>query len=176
MTEIRAWLGGACPILLSCLLLLTLAGCGRETYRDVVQDFADRPIGEITAGITIGQTFVPNHNYLNGVAVLMATYARGNTCNIVFHLRREGEQQDLFTQGLKCADIQDNQWLRFNFPPIKDSLQQKFFFLFESPDASRDNSVTIWMAGTPNIYSEGQMLVNGKPIPGALRFMTYHEG
>ena len=176
MLAIRTRLGRFCLHLLLCLLSVSFPGCDRQSYRDVVQDFSDRPVGEIVAGVTVGQTFVANHNSLNGVSILMATYARKNDCNLVFHVRREGEYGEIVTRGLKCADIQDNNWVRFDFPAVKDSLGRKFLFFLESPDGSRENSVTIWMASLPNIYPEGRTLINGEPIPGALRFITYHEG
>ena len=163
-------------VLSICLLSLNLLACDRQTYRDVVQDFADRPIGELTAGTIVGQSFVPNHNRLTGVGVHMATFARVNRCDVVFRLRVEKSETDIVTKPLKCADVQDNSWIQIDFPAIKDSLKRKYVFLIESPNGAPGNAITIWMASMPGIYPDGQVLVNGKPIPGALKFVTFHEG
>jgi hypothetical protein len=52
------------------LLCMTLLACDRPIYRDVVQYFSDRAIGAITAGTTMEQNFVPDHNRVWGVSVL----------------------------------------------------------------------------------------------------------
>lgn len=176
MKKIPCWAKRNKLVLGVFLLSFTLLACDRQTYRDIVQDFSDRAIGELTSGTTVGQSFVPNHNRLTGIGVLMATFARVNRCNVVFHLRLKNSETDVVTKPLNCADIQDNSWVQSDFPAIKNSLKQKYVFLIESPNGASGNAITIWMAGIPNIYPDGQVLVNGKPIPGALRFVTFHEG
>lgn len=159
-----------------CLLTVAVSACGGgETYRDVVQDFSDRPVGEITPQLAVGQSFVPNHNRLSGVAVMMATWGRANNCDVVLHLRPEGTDRDISTQQLKCSAIQDNSWVHINFTPIKDSRGRKFVFLMESANAAPGNAVTGWMASVQGIYPDGNLLLNGKPAPGALRFITFHQ-
>lgn len=155
---------------------LAFSACGRDVYRDVVQDFSDRPIGEMTAGFTVARSVVPDHNRISGIGAFMATYARMNYCDGVFRLRPETAQSDIVTKSLKCADIQDNSWVPIDFPAIKDSLKNKYVRLIEFPNCSPGNAITIWMASIPGICPDGQVLVNGKPILGALRFVTFHEG
>ncbi len=173
----RNWRGRTvCRMAIGYLVMVAVSGCGgRDAYRDVVQDFSDRPVGEITPQFAVGQSFVPNHNRLSGVAVMMATWNRVNNCDVGLHLRLEGTDHDISTQQLKCSAIQDNSWVRFDFTPIKDSRGKKFVFLVESPNAAPGNAVTIWMASVQGIYADGSLLLNGKSVPGALRFMTFHE-
>lgn len=163
--------------IIGCLVVVALSACSRPTttYRDVVQDFSNHPVGEITPQRTVGQSFVPNHNHLSGIAVLMATYARTNRCSVNFHLRLDGSDQDIYKQELDCSAVRDNSWVRVNFPPVNDSPGKKFVFFFESQNGRPGNAVTVWMAAIPGIYTDGNLLINGKVVPGALRFTTFHQ-
>ena len=154
--------------------LLACAGRG-QTYRDVVQDLADQPVGEITPLLSVNQSFSPNHGGLTGVSVFMATWARSNHCDVTFRLRLDGEDRDVSTQPIKCSEIKDNALVRFDFPAIPDSLGRRYVLSFESANAAPGNAITLWMSGIPGAYPDGTLSFNGKPVPGALRFTTYHR-
>jgi predicted small secreted protein len=79
---------GRVIILLLLVILLTctlLSGC-IET-EGVGQVRQDKPIGEIYGAKTVGQTFVSTQPSLDRIDILLATYERTNTEEIIFHLR-----------------------------------------------------------------------------------------
>jgi hypothetical protein len=159
------------------LLLLTGAACRKaEVLRDVVVDHADRPVGELVAGLRIEQSFVPNHDRLCAVAVSMATYGgRARGCRVIFSLRADGSKNVIDDHVVPCSGIADNAWLRFDFRPLEGTKGQRLILSVESPNGRPGSAATIWMATEPGIYPDGALSLNGVPTPGSLRFMTFHE-
>ena len=147
-----------------------------DVSRDVVVDYADRPVGEIVAGLRIEQSFVPNHDRLCAIGVSMATYGgRARDCRVVFSLRAAGSKNVVDDKIVPCSAIADNAWVRFDFRPLDGSKGQTLVLSVESPNGQPGNAATIWMASVPGIYPDGALSANGVPIPGSLRFMTFHE-
>lgn len=101
-------------------------------------------IGEVTAGVTIGQTFMaPQHN-LSAVAVKFATYSgRSNTELVQFNLHTWPQLNLLRRAAVSPAVLGDNQLYRFGFEPIADSAQQTYLFTVSSPTAKAGNAVTV---------------------------------
>jgi hypothetical protein len=158
--------------------LLVAVGCrpSPATYRDVVVDISDTPVGELVAGVVVEQTFVPNHDRLSGVAILLATYGgRARGCHVVFRLRAPGSRNDIAKQTRDCAAIADNSWVRFDFDPLPATRGQRLLFQLESPDGRTGQAVTAWMSSVPDVYADGALTVNGAPVKGSLRFTTYHR-
>jgi hypothetical protein len=157
------------------VLAAAVLGCSPGTaYRDVVQKVSDRPTGEITRGLSVTQTFVSNHRHLSGVALQIATWARKNQCGVNIRIRREGSNTDIALEHFKCSEIIDNAWIEVDFPPVDDSLDQRFAITVESPDGAPGNAVSLWTIPT-RVYADGQLFINGTPMPGAITFMTYHR-
>jgi len=143
-------------------------------YRDVVQKVSDRPVGDITREMSVTQTFVSNHRNLSGVALQVATWGRKNQCDVNIHIRREGSNTDMALEQFKCSEMIDNAWIEVDFPPVADSLDQRFAIIVESPDGAPGNAVTLWAAPT-RVYADGQLFINGTSMPGAITFMTFHR-
>jgi hypothetical protein len=157
--------------------LLAVAACRKpQVCRDVVVDYADRPVGELVTGFLVEQSFAPNHDRLAAIAVNMATYGgRARDCRVAFRLRAEGSPNVIDDMVVPCSAIADNTWVRFDFGPLAGTKGQKFVLTIESPNGQPGNAATIWMASVPGIYPDGALSVQGVPIPGSLRFMTFHE-
>jgi hypothetical protein len=160
------------------LVLLVSQGCGPSSapYRDVVVDLSDTPVGELVAGVMVEQTFVPNHDRLSGVAILLATYGgRARGCHVLFRLRAPGSRNDIATGARDCSAIADNSWVRFDFDPLPATRGQRLLFQLESPDGRTTEAVTAWMSSVPNVYPDGALTINGVAVKGSLRFVTYHR-
>jgi len=168
--------GGRALLVVAATLLA--AGCHRSraaTCRDVAQRFADGPTGEITRENAVAQEFVPDHDDLSGVKVLMATWGRHNRCEIIVRVRRAGVEADMANARFACAQVKDNDWVRLDFPPVSDSRGKRFLVSVESPDGAAGNALTAWKASLAGIYPDGTLFVGGRPTPGALAFETLHR-
>jgi 4-amino-4-deoxy-L-arabinose transferase-like glycosyltransferase len=139
------------------------------------QNTSQISVGEITAGKTHGQSFVPRYDDLSRIDVMMATYARENHYPIVFHLRRAPDSpEDLVTLTVDASEISDNAYHTFAFAPIAESAGRTFYFFLESPQSSRGDAFTIW-ANPEDSYRLGTRYEDHQPVQGDLRFTTYSE-
>jgi len=123
----------------------------------ISQPVANQPIGEITGGITAGQTFYSTLPNLNSIDIEFATYARANTKDILFHLRERPDSSiDIITMRVNAQQIPDNQYYKFKFEPIKNSVNKSYYFFLESPNSFPGNAITIW-SSKDDVYSQGSL-------------------
>lgn len=157
------------------LLLISSASLGRFTVGSMGQPIPDTPAGEIYGSITIGQLFTAPYNALYRIDVLMATYARENTHDVIFHLRNSPQaESDLVTITINAREIEDNRFRSFVFDPIRDSAGKSYYFFFDSPDSEPGDAITLW--GTiKNLYPEGRPFRNHRAAGGDLVFLTYYQ-
>lgn len=131
--------------------------------------------GEIRDSITIGQTFTAPYNGLYRIDVLIATHARQNTQDLIFHLRKGPEEEvDLAEIVVNASEIEDNTFRPFIFDPIRDSAGRTYYFFFESPLSAPGDAVTIWGC-FEDAYPNGQGFRNHRPGAGDLSFLTYYR-
>ncbi len=125
-----------------------------------------RPTGELVAGRTMGQTFVAQHHNLHRIDLLISTYHRLNSGEVVFHLRRDPEDQtDIATVAVPALELEDTKYHSFVFPPVPTSQGRQFYFFLEAPGSARGDAITLWRYDT----GEGRY-ENGRPVPGELAY------
>lgn len=132
---------------------------------------SDHNVGEITWSNVPGQEFVPAKDRLCGIEIMMATFARVNTCRVEFRLFRfqEGNKEELRVVEKSAAELQDNSWHTFRFQTLSQSAGSILYFLIESPDGEAGNAITLW--ANSSISRPGyQMHLNHQPVPGGICF------
>lgn len=168
------------PILFGGLYLLAYLFIGAQLLgqampHPVGQGQHDTPAGPIHGSITMGQTFWSPYPGLYRLDVAMATYARMNTHDVIFHLRESPTVTvDLATIVVNAREIEDNTWHRFEFTPIADAAGRTFYFFLESPTSTPYDAVTVYGL-TSDEYKEGQAYLNGQPAGGDLMFLAYYQ-
>jgi hypothetical protein len=131
--------------------------------------------GQIRGPITIGQTFTAPYNGLYRIDVMMATYARQNSQDVIFHLRKgPGEEVDLAEIVVNASEIEDNTFRPFTFDPIRHSAGRTYYFFFESSLSVPGDAVTIWGC-SEDMYPNGQGFRNHRRGAGDLTFLTYYR-
>ncbi len=161
--------------LIVALLLITRSSLERIDFQTEGQLESGARAGEIRGPITIGQTFTAPYNGLYRIDVLMATYARENTKDVIFHLRSDRESEsDLFQININGREIEDDRFRSFRFSPIGDSEGKSYYFFFDSPESVPGDAVTVW-GTTKDTYAEGQAFRNHRPGQGDLTFLTYYK-
>jgi len=80
----------------------------------------------------------------------------------------------MFTITLDAADVEDNAFYRFEFPPIRGLADRSFYFFLEAPDAEPDNAITVW-GGTEDFYPDGEAVLEGLEDRG-VRDLTFRLG
>lgn len=81
------------------------------------------------------RAYAPN---LSGLELLVGTFGRPNTCEVVLHL------DDVATARVNASAISDCAFCTFRFPPVTHSAGHEFTFWIESPDAVPGDAITIF--------------------------------
>jgi hypothetical protein len=135
----------------------------------------DEPVGEIHGSTTVGQAFTSKQSNLSAIEINMATYARRNICEVIFHLRSSPNSTvDIVTIRVNAAKIADNKFHLFSFTPITDSENKPYYFFIESPSSAPGNAITIWYC-PEDVYKDGSAHKNHEPMEGDLSFRTYYK-
>ncbi len=118
---------------------------GREYVVEVSGRLA-KVRGPLLARQPAGQAFQSGADYLSGIDLLIGTYERINTCDVVLHLRESREaKRDLATVTINAATMRDCAFCSFTFRPIANSAGRQFYFEVESPDALSGDCVTLFV-------------------------------
>ena len=134
------------------------------------------PLGEVRGRRTLGQAFIARANNLDGIEVLIGTYARVNTRPVLFHLRASVDaHEDLATASVEAWRLRDTTYHRFGFPPQAGSRGRHYYFSLSSPESVWLDAVTVW--ARPERRAEGQACDrSGRTIPGRLIFRASYDG
>lgn len=91
------------------------------------------------------QSFRAQATGLSGIEVMIGTYGRLNSCDVVLHLQAEADRSiEHAVVTVNALTLQDNAFCRFEFPPLADSNDRELSFWLESPDAVLGDCVTIF--------------------------------
>jgi hypothetical protein len=134
-----------------------------------------QPSPNIYGNGRMGQTFIARRNGLARIDVMLGTHKRQNDKDVLFSIvERKPEKKEVFTTRFNAASVEDNLYHRFEFPPVKTSDGREYYFFFQSPLSTPENSICVW-TNTKNIYSDGQYLFNDLPAGGDLVFRVYSK-
>lgn len=136
---------------------------------------------EIQGDQTIGQSFVAPHDNLNRVDIRLMTYNRENSQDVIFRLFEIPPNSDNPLTGqekasitFNAADVTDQTWYRFNFPPISNSAQKSYFFMLESPNSTPGDAITV-SGMQRDIYQAGTAYLGNIPVTADLAFLTCYQ-
>jgi len=159
-------------ILMGILLLMLIM---RPLTFDFQQPLFDTPVGEIRGDQTLGQSFRAEYPGLYRVDLLLATWARTNTEEVLFHLRKGAiDGQDLVTISFDGSSVEDDSYRSFLFPPLDNSSGENYWVILFSPHSRPGDAITAWYS-TGDIYPEGERYEGGTPADGDLAFRLYYR-
>lgn len=141
---------------------------------EAIQVHIGNIVGEMLAGHSHAQTFSASRNRLESVATRLATYARINHGSMRFTLEQIDPARPIHQEQFEMADVKDNEWHVFQFPPVEDSAGKRFRFTIEPLQGAPGNALTIWFSAR-DVYAGGQHFVDGRPASGDLSLkVEYH--
>jgi hypothetical protein len=139
------------------------------------QPICEKDVGEIYGGAQAGQTFAASYSGLYRVDMLLLTYGRINTHEVVFHLKASPkEEEDLLKVTISAREVKDGAYFGFTFPRIPDSAGKTFFFYLDSPESVPGDAITICSKGGDS-YAKGTAYVNGSPTERDLTFVAHYR-
>jgi hypothetical protein len=140
-----------------------------------VVDYSDKSV-ELVAGLDVAQVFRPNHHDLTAVAIMMSNPARrARDCDVVFRLRAKDSTTDIVVRKTACADVPEEGWVRFDFPPLPATEGWRLVFSIASPNGRPGQAPLIFTASMPGIYADGKLRINNEVVSGALQFTSFHR-
>jgi len=155
-------------------LALLLTGCVEKVDWDVVQWQSTTPAGDIYGSHSVGQSFVPQHNGLTAVELLLLAYSGNDRPAVPLELRlcRDPACQEVVASSTIPADaIAHNASFTFRFPPEQASAGKTYLLQVTAPQATAAARATLW-AHTADLYPGGTLFRDGQPVPGDLTFRT----
>jgi len=130
---------------------------------------------ELTGGTRVGQQFIAPWPGLYAIEVSLDRNTASGDQEIIFHLREStAEEEDLWTASFRAAELEGQTRRVFEFPLVRNSKGQLFFFYLESADATPGNAVAVY-------YSRGVALprasayLDDRPVSGNLQFQTFYS-
>ncbi len=90
-------------------------------------------------------------SHLEEISILLGTYARSNSCAVVFQLFRgiRALGRPLAEDRFHAGQVTDNSFFSFRFPQIPDSAGSWFTVRLSSPDARSRNAIGVWVKRLP---------------------------
>jgi hypothetical protein len=147
------------------LILLTLVGCSsiEKIEQPLISDFAT-----LSNENTIGQTYVARYDGLDGFLIYVEPEpgAQG-----VVHLQlSEGPEENkvLRTSTISLSDVSYPGYIRFQFPPVKDSTQ-KYYYVRLQPEMEGASNLRVGTSSGDS-YINGALYRNQIPQDAQLAF------
>ena len=130
------------------------------------------PGSELIAGRSQGQTFVAVKDGLHRLEILLATFGRVNTGEVVFHLRSgTAATSDIAAVRVSAAALKDNQYHHFDFDPLGESAGRSFYFYLEAPTAVPGDAISVWTF--EDAGPQGwRRYANDSPLGGQIVFLA----
>jgi len=133
-----------------------------------------RRLGELSGRRRFGQSFIAQSDNLHRIDVLVSTYGRRNTRDVVFHLKESPTaEDDLATVLVNASLLTDNSYARFVFEPQHGSRSRSFYFCLESPGSVAGDAVTLWAYRRVDL-PHSRLYRNGRPKSGQLVFGAFY--
>ncbi len=132
---------------------------------------APQPVGELSQGTMVSQTFMPMHDGLRQVTLFLATYARQNQGELTFTLL-DAAGQVVHEEHFDAASVVDNGLRGFLFDPQPRSAGRAYTVRLTG-DAPPGAGITAW-SDTTERYP-GRLRFDGEVLPGDLAIKWYYE-
>ncbi|MEJ5308746.1 MAG: glycosyltransferase [Anaerolineae bacterium] len=141
----------------------------------VLNEAPVRTLGELTGRKQIGQQFVARQNGLCRVDVLIGTYRRRNTRDVILHLKASpSDENDLATVRLNASLLTDQGYACFWFTPQRESEGKSYYISLESPESVPGDAITLWAYRDANVPN-APLQRNNHPIRGHLVYWLHYE-
>jgi hypothetical protein len=163
-----------CLILLTTVILLT--GCVTLSDPESAQEYASHPIGEISPGSHIGQTFIFRRPFVNSITIWISGEEQSNvsiknaelpTLDVEL-FEYFGEHRLLFTTSVQI--IAHNGPLQILINPVNIETGRSYYLNL----SSERGKFTVY-GKIDDVYAHGSAYLNNQPLGADLAFRTSYE-
>ncbi len=105
-------------------------------------DYSNR-LALSSKNIRIAMNFKPAHSDLKAIRILTANFNRENSCLLTITIIEMRTNKKIEESGLPCTKINDNMFYSVTFKQAELHPGEEYQLIFQSPNASLDNSVAL---------------------------------
>ena len=116
-----------------------------------------------------------NESKLTGVSVYFSTFSSVVRSSYVFTLYDVSCKNMIRRVGLHENNIKDNKFYTIYFTPIDESLNQSYCFTISSEDTREIQSPLALQLSRPNVYKDGDAILNNKPLESDVVFELQYK-
>lgn len=134
--------------------------------------YHSKPIDEIYAQQTIGQTFLAPYEGLCRLDVYLANHGRQNSGTVDFVLKSTpGAAEVLVHSSFSAESIRGDMWQSLQFEPLTGSANHSYYFELRAVETVPvpGNALTAYFQPQSD-YANGQAYIAGVPVEGDLVF------
>ncbi len=147
------------------LVILFLSSCVTLPDPETTQDFSKDLVASLSAGQTVGQTFVSRRERLNGIDLWLQTDQPGTPFTVeLFH--NIEDQNPIFSGEISAR----NDKTRIEIPPLADPANQTYYLRL----SNLTNGVNL-LGRNEDIYFKGTATINDQPIEADLAFRASYD-
>ncbi|GHV16192.1 hypothetical protein FACS189425_00010 [Clostridia bacterium] len=125
---------------------------------------------KISDDTVIEQSFIARENNFSGVAVKFNTFGTPVDSEVTLGIRQDGYQQDFIEWTTTAFKIKNNEYHYFDFAPLNNSKDVKYIFSLRYKGVDQQKLVAPMYSANEKEYLDGELIVDGKKIPGVLAF------
>lgn len=142
---------------------------------------AEMPVGELTAGMELRQSFLAEADELNGLSLMISTYGRVNTAQLFLSVADE-QGEVLSAKTVDSSTLTDNAAARIYFDAPITLERGKMYDIVLTSNGTAGDAVTVWYGtgvntarATVDVTIEDWEYadVNGQVLPGKLCYAMY---
>lgn len=142
-------------------------------YEDVTQVISYGPTDKIIAGTTIEQEFISGEDNLSAVSLYVDTKERKNNSKVKVSIIDKATNDIVREVTKKAINFKNNNYAKFVFKPINNSKDKEYIIKVTSVNGDDGNSIALY-ASEDNVYSNGDIIINGESQEKDLRFKTFY--
>lgn len=152
--------------LLSPVLLLS----GIKNYPGVNQPSLNTT-QKIYGNVTLSQSFLSRENNLSAIGMSIKNPNLNNKEQIKLALSGD----DIYLESIKNgANITDGGFVKFDFPPVRDSADKIYNFAVSSPSSNKEEALEVFLTDNPPPGSK-EFKVTGNLFKEAVAFVPYYK-
>lgn len=135
----------------------------------------DRRSVEIAGKTHVGQQFTAPMPGLYRIEVALKQGSVRSAQPVTFHLKTSPSSTEaLWSAKFGSGDVQGREFYGFEFPAMRDSEGQTYYFYFEAPTSTPGDGITV-RYGPDAMLDGARAYVNGQAVAGNLKFQTFYS-
>jgi len=129
----------------------------------------------ISENVVYEQNFAPNTGSVDGINILLATYARENTCSVYMEIIDNTLNKNVLDVVLPSEKIKDCSYLNVQIEKILFDESHEYSLKLYSPDCTSNNMFAVAMTPDINVNDRNYALKNGELCNANINIQLFYK-